>query len=147
MQNRVISFSIPCVIIACSMAFYLHTIVSYDSRQAVEYITSHSEKKSKGKCANYVRRALIAGGIPAYLKTSACNYSKILPLYGFKEIGRPETYRKGDIVTFPSVDNHPHGHIAMWNGEQWVSDFKQKSIIVNNAYKKADYKIWRHRFE
>lgn len=139
--------SLSCVAVVCSMAIYLHVMVRYDSRRAAEYITSHSAKKSKGLCAYYVRRALIAGGMPAYLKASACHYSKILPLYGFKEIDNPLTYEKGDIVTFPSVKNHPHGHIAMWNGEQWVSDFKQKGIIVNLAYNEVEYKIWRHRFD
>jgi len=32
----------------------------------------------------------------------------------------------------------------MWNGKQWISDFKQKGIIVNKAYKNAPYKIIRY---
>jgi len=130
-----------------SMAYYTCLVVNYDSNKAVEYISLHSERKSKGRCAYYVRKALIAGGIPAYIKAPACLYSKILPLYGFKMIPHPSTYREGDIVIFPSVKNHPYGHIAMWNGKQWVSDFKQKGIIVNPAYNKVDYRIWRNRFD
>jgi len=33
----------------------------------------------------------------------------------------------------------------MWNGQQWVSDFKQKNIIVANEYRDAKYKVFRHK--
>jgi len=135
------------LIMMLSMTYYAYRVINYDSSKTVEYITLNSGRKSKGMCAYYVRKALIAGGIPAYIKAPACLYSKILPLYGFKEIPHPSTYREGDIVIFPSVKNHHHGHIAMWNGKQWVSDFKQEGIIVNPAYNKVDYQIWRNRFD
>jgi hypothetical protein len=38
---------------------------------------------------------------------------------------------------------HPHGHIAMWNGSNWVSDFVQKSEYV---YKKNQPPIYYYRY-
>jgi len=127
-------------------AYYYYKVVSYNHREAVEYITLNAEKKPKGLCSRYVRKTLIADGLPAYLRGSACCYDKFLPLYGFREIDVPSVYRKGDIVVFPSVKNHRHGHIAMWNGRQWVSDFKQRNIIVNNAYRGVAFKVLRHKY-
>ena len=38
----------------------------------------------------------------------------------------------------------PFGHIAVYNGEQWVSDFKQKSIYPSGAYRTVGkYQIFR----
>ena len=50
---------------------------------------------------------------------------------------------KGDIVVFDSVTGHQYGHIAMWTGTEWISDFKQKNIIVNKAYNDGKSSIFR----
>ena len=34
----------------------------------------------------------------------------------------------GDIAVFGSTTAHSHGHIAAWDGTQWVSDFKQPNF-------------------
>ena len=51
----------------------------------------------------------------------------------------------GDIVVFQPIGKRYFGHIAMWNGKQWVSDFKQRSIIVHSDYRKdgCEYSIFR----
>lgn len=43
----------------------------------------------------------------------------------------PDKYtpRKGDVVVIQSVSNHKEGHMAMYDGQQWVSDFKQQNDI------------------
>jgi len=46
---------------------------------------------------------------------------------------------EGDICVtkaFRGDNNHPHGHISMYNGSQWVSDFKQKDIWAGGDYRK-----------
>ena len=52
--------------------------------------------------------------------------------------------KKGDIIVFPAIKNHIFGHIAIWNGEQWVSDFKQKSMFPASGYRFTKYKIFRY---
>ncbi len=51
----------------------------------------------------------------------------------------------GDIAVFQSYPGGSiHGHIQMYNGSQWVSDFKQSKFWANNGYEKAaDYEIFR----
>jgi hypothetical protein len=49
--------------------------------------------------------------------------------------------KKGAIVVFNRTPNHFWGHIAMYDGKQWVSDFKQKSMFVYK-YNKG-YSIFR----
>ncbi|MBI5428023.1 MAG: hypothetical protein HZA02_07065 [Nitrospinae bacterium] len=85
----------------------------------------------KGECAKFVRLAIEAGGvklekapIPAYL------YDPYLDNYFEKLTPTPPPMykpQKGDIAVFqpPQNGKHPDGHIQMYNGEQWVSDFKQ----------------------
>ena len=51
----------------------------------------------------------------------------------------------GNSIVFPAVGKHIWGHIQMWNGKQWVSDFKQKNMILAKAYHKTDWKIYRHK--
>lgn len=72
-------------------------------------------------------------------------YKYLLPYQGFKEIDLTNyKSRKGDIVVFPRVKHHISGHIAMYNGKQWVSDFKQKYFITVKLYKNCKYVIYRH---
>nr|WP_294055412.1 hypothetical protein [Prevotella sp. CAG:386] len=54
---------------------------------------------------------------------------------------------KGDIVVFPITWKHPLGHIAIWNGKQWVSDYKQKSIYIDEDYKGVEYIVYRNVFK
>jgi len=116
---------------------------NFNVDKAVTHLNEHALSRSHNCCAWFVMRALNAGGcnvfiFPAYM------YSNVLPHYNFEEV-KTNHYEKGDVVVFPKVKGHPYGHIAMWNGNQWVSDFKQKGMIVNKAYKNVTYKVFRHK--
>ena len=118
----------------------------YNNERAVEYLTSHASNHSTNSCALYVRRAIGAGGCPTFLQPpSACDYDKFLPDLGFEEVD-PEDYepQAGDIVVFSAIKRHKHGHICMYNGCQWVSDFKQKSMYSASAYRhEGTHSYWR----
>ncbi len=60
-----------------------------------------------------------------------------------KDLGKITDFEKGDIVVFNKTGNRKWGHIAMWTGSQWVSDFKQKSIIVHSDYTGKAYHVFR----
>ena len=117
----------------------------WNPEKAAEYVTKNAESKSVGLCAKYVRKAIITGGIPLYQGGDAWSYKYLLPILGFKEIGDVNDKKVGDIVVFQPIGKCYFGHIAMWNGRQWVSDFKQRSIIVHSDYSKDDceYTIFR----
>ena len=51
------------IIISASCLLYL-SHCEWSPEEAARYATEHAEKKSVGMCALYVRKAIIAGGIP-----------------------------------------------------------------------------------
>lgn len=103
---------------------------------------SKSPTKSIGYCARYVRLALEAGGISVNKDRpkSAYEYAYWLYKYGgfstLDKAGYKELH--GDIVVFNRMNGHPDGHIAMWNGDNWVSDFIQNSIYASKDYQHPD---------
>lgn len=101
---------------------------------------------SKGICATHVRKALEAGGASTKgHPVSAKDYGATLTGNGFQALGRDGYVpQKGDVCVFDATPGHPHGHICVFDGMQWVSDFKQRTM---NPYKNnpdAPYTVYRH---
>ena len=105
---------------------------SVDINKAVNYLVNNAKKKSTGWCARYVANALEAAGFKFERQTSAYLYrtNGILIKMGYREIGKQSSYAKGDITVTDRNAYYPDGHIAMWSGSQWISDFFQKSEYV-----------------
>ena len=100
---------------------------------------------SVGYCAKYVRWALESGGMNTDGRPrSAKDYGPFLLKKGFKEVPRGDD-KIGDIAVIESFTNNPHGHIEMFNGENWVSDFVQRTFYPGQSYRdaKPNYKIYR----
>lgn len=111
---------------------------TYDIDKACKYVTENAAPRSKCCCAWYVMRAMQSAGCPIGIYP-AWFYYKVLPKHKFHEVSTDNyTPIKGDIVVIENSEKHFWGHIAMYNGEQWISDFKQKKM---NPYKE-EYK-WR----
>ena len=118
--------------------------------RATTYLTEHGRNKSIHCCAWYTMRALQVGGCPAIILPAQW-YRYYMPLVQFKEIPK-EGYnpQKGDVVVFERPSGRSWkktsqwwGHIAMYNGEQWISDFKQKRM---NPYKQdVPYRLYRSK--
>ena len=117
----------------------------WNPQKAAEYVTKNAENKSVGLCAKYVHKAIVAGGIPLYQGGDAWSYKYLLPMLGFKRIENVKDKKVGDIVVFQSIGKRYFDYIAMWNGKQWVSDFKQHNIIVHSDYREegCEYAIFR----
>ena len=133
-------------VVAAGGVFYLRKC-EWNPEKAAVYATENAEVKSVGLCALYVRRAMIAGGIPLYQGGNAWSYKYLLPVIGFENVNENEGLMVGDIVAFQPIGGRKFGHIAIWNGKQWVSDFKQRSIIVHSDYRSQDceYAVFRRR--
>lgn len=58
----------------------------------------------------------------------------------------PDTYAAGGIVVIDGFPGTPDGHMAMYNGSQWVSDFKQRDLYPGPRYRTArpGYKVYRY---
>ena len=116
------------IICFCLFAF----IYSIDMDAAVRTLVNNAHSSSTGYCAAYVARALMAGGFSFTTQASAYMYRSngILVGMGYREISRPSYFQKGDITVTDRNNDHVHGHIAMWSGSNWISDFVQNSEYV-----------------
>ncbi|MBR8719832.1 hypothetical protein IX307_001058 [Bacteroides pyogenes] len=122
---------------------------SYNVNNAINHLTLNANGSSTGYCARYVRQALEAGGMSTDGRPgSACDYDTWLQSQGFRVVHVTGTYtpEAGDIVVFEALSGHPHGHIAMYNGQQWISDFVQRDMYGGSAYRNnpnTEYTILR----
>lgn len=118
----------------------------YDVKAATDYLRAHAHSTSQGQCARAVREALEAGGLCTDGRPgSAKDYDSFLPSLGFYEVD-PNNYipQAGDIVVHEAKEGHEHGHIAMYDGSDWISDFIQRDMFGGSAYRNdPDYPIWR----
>ena len=126
---------------------------SFDKDKAASWADSHAHNASTGWCARYVRQALEAGGehlgmIPyAYMyndKLKASNRFKPVVQSNSERLPDDYTPDKGDVAVIGRSKSHPYGHIAIYDGQKWVSDFKQKSWHGMKQFEGNDYTIWRH---
>ena len=104
-------------------------------------------------CAKFVDKALEAAGLDIHFHPGvARDYGPYLIGLGFHEVSdmgySPEV---GDIVVI-QPSNHPEaakispdGHVAGYDGHQWISDFRQIDMW-GGPYRSAhlSYQIYRH---
>lgn len=127
-----------------------------DVTKSVAYATSHALNGSSGRCAYYVRQALIAGGLTSFSSSypgNAYQYPTYLQRAGFTQVytgtytsgmGTLSGLQQGDIVVFQPVPGHPAGHIAIYDGRTWVSDYRQVRMSSNDAdYNGGTFAIFR----
>lgn len=111
---------------------------------AARVLTNMSHSRTQGRCATYVRKALQAAGYKFKPQESAYMYATkgTLQEAGFVKISK-EGYNPqvGDVVVWHRSAKHPHGHIQIWNGNQWVSDFRQRKISPYTV--PTQYTVWR----
>jgi type VI secretion system secreted protein VgrG len=131
-----------------------------DIEKAVQKLVSIANASSQGKCALHVRLALDAGGIEVRPTIGQARlYDPVLTRYGFTR----SRYSKGvlidssscanylpeagDIAVIPNVaGGRPEGHIAMFTGKEWISDFKQRDMWGGPLYRNADPDVAIYRF-
>lgn len=118
----------------------------YNVNAAVNFLREHAHQSSTGNCAKAVRMAIEAGGISTEGRpNSAKDYDSFLPKIGYHEVSK-DNYNPlpGDIVVHEAQPGHPHGHIAMYDGQNWISDFVQRDMFGGSAYRQnPDYTLWR----
>ena len=123
----------------------------FNINSAIMALNKNSLFKSTGYCARYVRYAIEAGGInTAGRPGSAKDYDTFLAGKGFNVISSLN-YQPvaGDIAVMESfmgaIKYHPHGHIQMYNGTKWISDFRQNGFWPGADYRnfQPDFKILR----
>lgn len=118
-------------------------------------------KYGESKCARYVKKALIAGGVSAKNSgiESAKNYGPWLLENNFKIVDSATTVRTGgvftisgqqagDVVVIQAAPHHVHGHMAMFNGTHWVSDFVQeRGFYPAQIYRDQNIRYTLYRYD
>ncbi len=105
-------------------------------------------KRAKGRCARAVRLAINAGSQPTPNNpVSAADYKDYLPKIGFESVDTGKYVpRIGDIAVFPAdvPTGHVHGHIEMFTGDRWQSDFVQEGSERDGKYGQGFFahRIW-----
>ena len=133
------------IIIVTAILILNHIPFYYNNNMAVSYVTSHTALHSRSMCAWYVIKAMWLGGCPIGL-VPAYAYEKTLPQMGFEEIpSKGYVPQKGDISVLPQNEKSSFGHIAIYDGKQWVSDFNQGKDVYPGYYyrKKGQVKYFR----
>lgn len=109
-------------------------------------------RKSTGDCALYVRQALQAAQIKSFFSGGlghANQMPKQLIAMGWVSIGQNVTnWKKGDISVFQRTNTRlgqKYGHVAIWTGNEWVSDFIQGSVQPNRK-DNLTYTVYRARY-
>lgn len=103
-----------------------------------------AHSRSTGYCAKYVRRALQSAGYSFTPNASAYQYATrgTLAEAGFTKLSN-DNYQPqvGDVAVFNRSSKNPHGHIQIFDGSQWVSDFKQSKFSPYSTHN--GYSVWR----
>lgn len=99
--------------------------------------------RSSGYCARYVRKALQLAGYEFTPNPSAYQYASrgTLSNAGFSKISNDMPPQVGDVVVYDGSSKHPHGHIQIFDGNDWISDFRQNSISPYSGV--YNYTTWR----
>ena len=103
-----------------------------------------AHSRSTGYCAKYVRRALQSAGYQFTSQASAYMYATrgTLAQAGFVKLSNNNYQPQiGDVAVFNRSSKNPHGHIQIYDGSQWVSDFKQNKFSPYSTHN--GYSVWR----
>ena len=114
----------------------------YDLDKICQFAVSNASKKSLGKCAEYVRKALQAGDNKKKLKGGmghARDWVTSLPKIGWNKVGGSP--QKGDIAWFPTGMSG-YGHVCIYTGSVWVSDFVQRTVQPSSKAN-LEYHLYR----
>lgn len=118
----------------------------WDVDAAVKKLDARARDKSLGRCAEYVRVAVEAGGVTLVRHTSAKDYGSSLLAVGFSA-SSDGLSKAGDVAVIQPITGHPHGHMAMFNGRIWVSDFKQNhGYYPGPSYRKLKPAVLFYRY-
>ena len=101
-----------------------------DNDKTVKWLQDNAGDKSNGQCAKYCRQGLEAGGFDSEGRpVAAGDYGPFLLVRGAGVVPEKDYEPKnGDMAVFDKTTNHKYGHIQVYDGKQWISDFKQNGF-------------------
>jgi len=110
------------------------TVVGFNIERAVSTLNENANERSVRACGRYIGLALQAGGIKGAMADGK-DYGPILLNNGFNIVNKITYYPiKGDVTVYNGNTTHKWGHVQMYNGNEWVSDFYQGYIGIKKGY-------------
>jgi hypothetical protein len=112
------------------------------------WMDAHAQACSSHHCAQFYRLGMEAAGMSTAdrpLSGDAADYGPFLLRHGAHVVPL-ESYapQVGDTVVFDKTAQHPNGHIEMYDGHQWVSDFVQHRLSpYRDAANTPSFTIYR----
>lgn len=121
--------------------------MAFNIQGAVQSLLARSFSTSRHMCAKFVRMAMESGGLSTATRPNwAWKYIQWLPTQGFSLVGNVKTNeaqaeftrsnaKPGDIAVYqkPGAGAAQPGHICMYTGSQWISDFRQNRMSVYSS--------------
>jgi len=120
--------------------------MSWNRDTALQHLRTHAGGASQSRCAEFTRNAIEAGGITLDRTYNAKDYGSSLLRAGFQEVPSGSTLIAGDVAVIqPYAGGNPSGHMTMYDGTTWISDFRQRSMYPGPGYRQShpSFKIYR----
>lgn len=126
-----------------------------DIEKFTKHLRAHADSTppGHGKCGEYVRKALQAGGAH-FNEYSPPHFGKLYGLtlerLGFHEItvDDPDNFNfvRGDVMVMEPHMGSMAGHVAGYDGRNWISDFVQRDFWAGGKYRKERprYVVYRY---
>lgn len=127
--------------------------IQFNIDKAVKWLEEHDKKASTGKCARHVALGIEAGFGKVFSDKTAIgslgwagaakNEGEYLKYLGFVPINSDTAPQRGDIRILQPKNPENYGHIEMYTGSDWFSDFKQKDSLYKSGHYR-DYQTYRY---
>lgn len=120
--------------------------MAWNKHTAAVHARQNAGSSSQKRCGEFTRKAILAGGVDIGNAPNAKDYGNNLERSGFRILGQGETLLEGDVVVIqPYVGGNPAGYMAIYDGNNWYSDFRQRDMWGGPGYRSArpSYKIYR----
>lgn len=127
-----------------------------DLKKFTRHLREHADPHppGHGKCGEYVRKALQAGGANFHgsYPPQGKLFGPALEMLGFHQITveNPDHFNfiEGDVMVmepYKSSKNHA-GHVAGYDGKHWISDFVQRDFWAGKDYRseRPHYAVYRY---
>jgi hypothetical protein len=130
------------------LALPASSAASLNKSQLAHWMDAHALSRSSHHCAMYCRLGMEAAGLSTQDRPAsgdAGDYGPYLLRHG-AQVVPPDCYapQVGDTVVFDKTRQHPYGHIELYDGQTWVSDFMQHGFSpYSDAASTPPFTIYR----
>jgi len=99
-------------------------------------------------CAQWTTDAIEAGGAHIDRREYAKDFGPSLEAAGWHSVGEINHFERGDIAVIQPLDGTGAGHMCMFDGHDWISDFHQtRGGGIDGMYPGPSYRARRPAYK